>query len=192
MKKFFAVMLVVFAMFVIVSCGETKDNYAVVDNPRISCDSIEEVNEKTGTNLFVPGGVSVINTAYIESDDNNIAEILFEYEGNEFALRSEKTKIKSIISKKLNDPNATSEELKEAMNEGIEKCNDLAGMYYIWESSATIDLENGDEAIVAFNEGKEGFMAWLDKENGLLYSISMEKGAKQEILEKMQVLCSEK
>lgn len=196
MKKFFAIILALIMVFVMTACGETvkveKDNYAVIDNPRISCDAIEDIEEATGVYLQKPNASKTVSMGYIEDDDANIAEIIFKMDEKEYALRGKKTDLKTIIDSKISDPDATNEEIKEAVERGVEACNDLAGMYYIWKSSATLDLENGDEAIVAFNEGKEGFIAWLDKDNGYLYSISMEKGANQNRLEKMQALCSEK
>lgn len=173
------------------SCGseEPAEEEAGMPNPVHECESADDIAQATGISLDAPEGAEDVAYSYIdaaEEDGYPIAQVLFTLDGQEFCYRCQMTDELSITG--ITDEEADPEDLTQELNDQTKIGAELAGMYCEWECSATTMVSYCD-AVCAFNEGKEGFVAWLDVVPGALYSLSVDKGAKQDVLAKTAEKC---
>lgn len=186
MKKFkvLLVALTAFAMiFAFTACGSEGEEVEMA-NPVHESD-INEVADKTGVYMTTPVGSTDVAYGYIEVEDAEpIAQVTFTYDGNEFCYRAQKNDYTNIMD--VTDGDADEATLLESLEDGTNIVAALSGMYFEWKATALTDLK-GKDGIVAFNDGKEGIIGWidLDKSPSILYSLSMSSGASQDILEKV-------
>ena len=189
MKKFLAIMLAVAMIFAMTACGDVDDavENSEVANPVTTCASADELTKATGISIDAPEGATDVTYSYISDADDDgteyIAQVDFTLDGNTYNYRCESTDERSIFDTETqNNQNASEAELQDMMNDAIEDGAELAGLYDKFGASASVDLEAGPEAIVAFNEGKSGFIAWVDVVPGFMYSLSMSEGVTQDLL----------
>lgn len=188
MKKLLSILLMLSLMFVMSSCGNDveSDETAEITNPVTECQTTDELLDATGISLDAPKGATEVVYSYIDIGSTTAAEVIaqvaFTLDGNQYAYRAKKTDATSLYAAVERDPDADQEELSEMMEETIEECGEFAGLHYEWKSAANIDLANTREGVVAFNEGKAGFVAWLDVAPGVLYSLGMANNSTQDLL----------
>lgn len=180
MNSFLIVFAVTMLMLLLCSCGKKQEPEAPVGmpNPIHECTE-EELGKATGISLAAPAGASDAKYCYIGSDNTVISQVTFTLDGKKYCYRAQPTSCLSIEASV--DENASAKDLASALSDCTNVGAALAGMYYKWECISLIDIAERD-AVVAFNEGKEGFVSWLDVAPGILYSLSVEKGASQTLL----------
>ena len=180
MKKILTLTLALILAISLCACGKEPAASATVANP-VHEGTPEEILEATGIRLDAPEGATGAVYAWIEGDAP-ISQVIFQLDGKEYCYRAQPTAVLSITAS-IGEDEATASDLLKTLNDGTNVGAVLAGMYYDeWKSAALVDLASSREGVVAFNDGKEGFIAWLDVVPGVLYSLSMDKGATQDLL----------
>lgn len=185
MKKLLTILLALSMVFVMTACGDDSDDIAEMKNPITECSSVDELLEATGISLDAPEGATDVRYSYIDSGvqgESIIAQVEFTLDDNQFCYRAKDTAATSLYSAVETDEDADLDELSEMMEETIEGCSEFAGLYDEWKASASVDVAGTREGVVAFNEGKSGFIAWLDVVPGAMYSLSVTSGATQDLL----------
>lgn len=181
MKKLLVVMLSALMVFAMCGCGakeESSDSGVV--NPVHEC-TAEELLEVTGMDLAAPEGAENAACAYIDVENEEpIAQLTFTLDGKEYCYRAQSTGITSIMSN-ADGSEVSMDKLQDAMNTGTQIGAALSGLNYEWGCCATVDVDYCD-GICAFNEGKAGFITWLDVAPGILYSLGMDDGCTQDLL----------
>ena len=189
MKKFSALFLAALLLLTLCACGNKQEEepFAGMPNPIHECTKNELV-EATGIALDAPEGAQDVAYSYISHVTiTPISQVQFKLDGKKFCYRAQPTSFTSIQANV--DENASSEDLFAAIKDCTNIGASLSGMYYNWESICLNDIAGSREAIVAFNEGKEGFISWLDVVPGILYSLSVDTKAGQDLLIDTAELC---
>lgn len=173
------------------SCGseEPAEEEAGMPNPVHECESADDLTQATGISLDAPEGATDVSYAYLdpaEEGGQQIAQVQFTLDGQEYCYRCQMTDEVSIYGNK--DVEANPEALMTELNEQTNTGAQLAGLYCEWSCAGTTTVSYCD-AVCAFNEGKEGFVAWLDVVPGALYSLSVDNGADQSKLEEVAKKC---
>lgn len=179
MKKITAMLLALVLVFGLCACGSKEQPSASLANP-VHEGTLDEVMAATGIILDVPENATEVVYAYIDAD-YPISQVTFRLDGKDYCYRAQPTSALSITDS-VGDVNSDAEDLMKALSDCTNVGAVLSGMHYEWKSAALVDLESSREGVVAFNEGKEGFIAWLDVVPGVLYSLSMDNGATQDLL----------
>lgn len=184
----FLLIFSVTSMLLLCSCGKKQEPemLAGLPNPMHECTE-EELAQATGIALTAPEGASDVKYFYIDSGESAISQVIFTLDGKNYCYRAQPTSFVSIEAN-VNE-NASVKDLSSALNDCTNIGATLSGMHYDWECVSLIDIAESRDAVVAFNEGKEGFIAWLDVVPGVLYSLSVEKGASQELLMNTAEVC---
>ncbi|MDO4176207.1 MAG: hypothetical protein Q4D99_01850 [Bacillota bacterium] len=195
-KKLFmtvlALVLAVSMSLCFCSCGDSEqaaEEETGVANPVHECESADDIVQATGISLDAPEGATDVAYSYIDatSDDGYpIAQVEFTLDGQEYCYRCQMTDELSLCGD--DNPEADPDALMASLNDQINIGAELAGIYCEWESAANTMVSYCD-AVCGINEGKEGFVAWLDVVPGALYSLSMDKGANQGDLTKTAEKC---
>ena len=183
MKRFLIITLVTVMMLSLCACGSSKkseESSAGIANPIHECEK-DELVKATGIPLDAPAGAEEVRYSYIETGGGPVSQVNFKLDGNEFCYRAQPTSATTIMSN-LTDENASIENLSKALSECINIGAALSGMHYDWKSVCLIDVAERCEGIVAFNEGKQGMITWLDVVPGILYSLSINSNASQNLL----------
>lgn len=155
-------------------------------NPLHEC-TRDELVQATGIPLDAPDGASEVKYFYIDSEDTPISQVTFSLNGKQYCYRAQPTAYVRIEANV--DENADEKDLMSALNDCTNIGAALSGMHYKWECASLNDIAESRDAVVAFNDGKEGFVAWLDVVPGILYSLSMNNGASQTVLTDTAELC---
>lgn len=190
MKKATAFILAAVMAFSLCACGqkqETEDQAAGLANPVHECDH-DEMVEKTTADIDAPAGAENVRYSYIDNEGEPVAQVEFTLDGKEYCYRAQSTAITSIMSDVEGNKEATPADLMKMLADGTNVGAALSGMYYNWESGASTMVADRD-AVCGFNEGKAGFIAWLDVVPGYLYSLSMDDGCTQELLQNTAEAC---
>lgn len=190
-RKTLTLMLAGAMVFAMCACGSAEQeapassSSAGLTNPLTECTQ-EELLEATGLDLAAPEGAENASWAYIGTSDGNIAQVQFDLDENTFCYRAEATSITSIFDSPSQE--ATESEITDALNNSVAIGTELSGMYYEWECLSNTIFEERD-SVTAFNEGDEGFICWLDVVPGILYSLSTDDNASQQLLEETAAKC---
>ena len=188
MKKFITLLLTLSMLFVMTACGNDfeSEDLSEVANPIVECKTAEELVKATGISLDAPSGAKDVTYSYINTtvsgDGQYLAQVEFKLDGKSFCYRAQETSKTSLLGGAASDPNVSAEALTAAMSEAIEEYGEFAGLYDEWGSSASVDIAQTREGIVAFNDGKSGFIAWLDVAPGVQYCLSMLEKCTQDLL----------
>lgn len=186
MKKIISLIMAVAMVFALCACGAKEEPVSAgMPNPVHEC-TYDELVQATGISVEAPAGAENVSYAYIDTE-SPISQVRFTYDGRDFCYRAQSTSYLSISANVNED--ASSSDLAAALNDCTNIGAVLAGMHSEWKCSGLYDLENGRESVFAFNEGKEGFIAWLDIAPGVLYSLSVDSKAEQDVLIDMAELC---
>lgn len=187
MKKILSIILALSMIFVMTSCFDdfNEDDLSEVANPIVQCQTAAELTDATGVSIDAPKGATDVVYSYIDSGiagEPLIAQVEFSLKDKQYCYRAKETAGTSLYSAVENDVDAEQEKLSEMMEETIEECGEFAGLYDEWKSAASVDVAKTRDAVVAFNKGRAGFIAWLDVAPGFLYCLSMTDGATQKLL----------
>ena len=187
LKVILALAMVVVMPVAFCACGDSQQTEeqtedAGVANPVHECESADEVCQATGLSIEAPEGATDVVYSYIDATDEEgeaIAQVVFTLDGNEYCYRCQSTAETSLGN---DDEEADSDELLESLDTDTNKALALAGIYAEWSAGGTTLVSERD-GVFALNEGKEGVIAWLDVVPGVMYSLSMDKGASQDLLQ---------
>lgn len=180
MKKFLVVVMSLMMVFTMCACGAKEESNVVV-NPVTEC-TYEELIEHGCVDIKAPENAEDVQYSYIEAEGlETIAQVTFSVDGNEFCYRAQPTAITSIMTNS-DGTEVSLEQLQEAMNAGTQIGAALSGLNYEWECFATVDVDYCS-GICVFNKGDAGFITWLDVAPGILYSLGMNDGCAQNLLE---------
>lgn len=174
------------------ACGsnENSENGTGMENPVNECASADELCETTGLAIDAPEGATNVAYAYIDAADEDgepIAQVTFTMDGQDYCYRCQSTSETDIFAG-ISDENASVEDLTEKAKSQTDAVSALSGMYYEWKSVGQIMIADRD-GMFGINKGKEGFVAWLDVVPGVMYSLSVEKGADEQMLIEMAEKC---
>lgn len=189
MKRFLTAAMAAVMLLSLCSCGSKKEeeHSAGLANPVHDCTRDELLNA-TGIVLDAPDGAENIRYSYIDTGSEPISQVVFTLDGNEFCYRAQPTASTSIMAN-LTDENASLENLSKALSECTNIGAALSGMHYDWKTVCLIDVGQSCDGIVAFNEGKQGIITWLDVVPGILYSLSVNSNASQSLLMETAEAC---
>lgn len=188
MKKTTKILAMIMAgamMIGMCACGSSEEaagENANVENPIHEC-TYEEMMEATGIDISAPDESEDVVYAVIDGvseDQSPIAQVEFECGDKEYCYRAQSTSVTSMtadVDQNEVDPSKLLESLEKCTNAGAA----LAGMYCKWKACALVDVD-GRDGVIAFNEGKEGMIAWLDVVPGIMYSLTTEEDANQQDL----------
>ena len=129
-----------------------------------------------------------VSYGYIEIKDDDdsteyIAQVCFTLDDEQYCYRAKETGEVRLVEQ-------DEENIEEALEDAIEEGTELSGLYEKWKASATVDISER-EAVVAFNEGKSGFIVWLDVVPGVMYTLSMDDNCTQDLLSETAYRCFE-
>lgn len=144
--------------------------------------TVSEVQEQTGVLLAAPEGAEDIACFYLDGADGETptAQMTFTLDGKNFCFREQK---KELTEQESAEMDASLEEIGSELNDQMERATIFSGMYYDFKACAGI-MVNDFDGICAFNDGKEGMIYWEDIDDGVQYSLSMDKKADQDTLQK--------
>ncbi len=183
MKKFLVLVLSAMMVFAMCACGAKEEEQpdAGLPNPVTECTQAELL-EATGFDLVAPEGAENVAYSYISAEgEETIAQMIFTVDGKEYCYRAQPTAITSLTRSVAGDENASADSLTEALQNAVGIGAALSGLNYEWEGMATVDVSYC-EGVTATNEGKAGFITWLDVAPGILYSLGMNDGCTQDLL----------
>lgn len=162
MKKILVLLMAMMMTLAMCACGnDAAEETSEVANPVHECTQ-QEMLEVTGMSLDAPEGATDVEYGYIENGEEPIAEVEFEFNDIDYCYRAQSTGETSLGTD---------------MSKAIETGSALAGLNYEFKAGALVDAPQGREGIYAYNEGKAGFICWLDVVPGVLYSLSVEEDA---------------
>lgn len=188
MKKSILFLLVLSMLLGLCACGSKKPvESSGMPNPVHECTK-EELGAATGIFLDAPEGATDVSYFYIDSADAPISQVFFKLDGKEFCYRAQPTSYTSITAT-VSDAVVETTDLMDSLNKSTNIGASLAGMYGDWEMAALVDVAGSREGVVALNDGKAGFISWLDVVPGVLYSLSVDKKASQPLLMDTAELC---
>ena len=186
MKKLVVLLLSAMMVFAMCACGAKEEQPdAGLPNPVTECTQ-EELLEATGFELAAPEEADNVVYSYITVEGQEpIAQVTFTVIEDNYCYRAQSTGVTNIMSG-IDEKGevVTAESIQDALESGINIGAALSGMNYEWKACATVDVQHC-EGICAFNEGKAGFISWLDVAPGVLYSLSMDDGCTQDHLMNM-------
>ena len=185
MKKTILFLLVISMLLGLCACGSKQSSG--IPNPVHEC-SKEELCAATGIFLDAPEGATDVSYDYIDNADAPISQVLFKLNGKSFCYRAQPTSYTSITAN-VSDAVVETTDLMDSLNNSTNIGASLAGMYGDWEIAALVDVAGSREGVVALNDGKAGFISWLDVVPGVLYSLSVDKKASQPLLMDTAELC---
>lgn len=197
MKKLLSIFLVLAMAFAMTACGKEKAEeseeagVSTVSNPIQKCESADELNQTVGIVLDAPKGAKDVQYQYIVDKEGKpeIGEVIFTLDGKQYDYRAKFVGDTSLVDSKVeSDENASAEELSGALDGVITKWQEMAGIYSKFKASASVDMKNMS-AVAAFNEGKDGFIVWLDVAPGIAYTLSMDNDCTQDLLMKTAEKC---
>ena len=181
MKKLLVIMLSAMMVFAMCACSAKEEPDAGLPNPVTECTQ-EELLEVTGFDLAAPADAENVAYSYIAVEgEETIAQLIFTVDGKEYCYRAQPTAITSMFGSVREDENASADSLTEALQNAVGIGAALAGLNYEWEGMATVDVSYC-EGVSANNDGKAGFISWLDVAPGILYSLGMNDGCTQDLL----------
>ena len=182
MKKLLVIVLSAMMVFAMCACGAKEEEPdAGLPNPVTECTQ-EELLEVTGFDLAAPADAENVAYSYIAVEgEETIAQLIFTVDGKEYCYRAQPTAITSMFGSVREDENASADSLTEALQNAVGIGAALAGLNYEWEGMATVDVSYC-EGVSANNDGKAGFISWLDVAPGILYSLGMNDGCTQDLL----------
>ena len=191
MKKIAVLALAVLMVLVLCACGSKskteEEPVANMVNPVHECTK-EELVQATGIALDAPDGAGDVSYSYIDiAEGHPISQVNFSLDGKKYCYRAQPTEYTSISANVAED--ASSQDLFAAVNDCTNIGAALSGMHFKWECISLIDIAETRDGVVAFNTGKQGFVSWLDVVPGVLYSLSTDNGAEQDLLTDMAELC---
>lgn len=173
-KKLMAVLACALLLIGLAGCS-TKQDSAEVANPMTEV-TYEELREKTGIELPAPSGASNVKYYTIQiSNDEVIAEMDFTLDGKDACLRAEVTAL-TDMSNYVNDFVSGKNKPEDIIDSGY----DISGLNYEWESYAVQDVQG--RVALTVRKGDIGFITWVDGTTGILYNLSMTKGADDQVL----------
>lgn len=180
MKKLLVVLLSLMMVFAMCACG-AKEESSEIANPVTEC-TYDELIEMGCVDIKAPENAEDVQYSYIAVEgEETIAQVTFAIDGNEFCYRAQPTGITSIMSN-VDGTEVSMDQLLEALNAGTQMGAALSGLNYEWGACATVDVSYCD-GLCAFNAGDAGFITWLDVAPGILYSLGMNDGCAQNLLE---------
>lgn len=191
MKKIISLILTLAVVLTFCACGAKKAEYPREDtsvgmaNPVHEC-TAGELLQATGIGLAAPQGAEHITYSYIDASPA-ISQVSFTLGGNKYCYRAQPTAYTSIEANL--DVETSGKELNDALSDCTNIGAALTGIYSDWKNICLYDLENGCESIIAFNEGKEGFISWLDVVPGVLYSVSVRGNVSEDLLLNAADIC---
>lgn len=192
-RAFMTILAVVMAMSMtmwLCSCGSDDtagEEQTGMANPVHECESSDEVCQATNVSIDAPEGATDVSYGYIdaaEEDEQPIAQVIFTFDGQEYCYRGQFTSETSLFPEQ--DPDDSN--FSEAAKDQTEACAKLSGMYCDWKAGGALVVSNRD-GVCGINKGKEGYIAWLDVVPGVMYSLSVNKGADQQKLLDMAEKC---
>lgn len=193
LKKLLAMATISAMIFALGACSgtttETGDSEgggteAGAANPVHEC-SYEDMIQASGIDVAAPDNATDVVYSYIENGDTTMSQVVFKLDGREFCYRGESTQLTAYPGL----GGDSDEDVKDSAGEvnfeaAIEEATKLSGMYFEWESVGGTNMEKNEcMAVYGLNDGKEGFISWLDVVPGVIYSLSVDQGASQELLE---------
>ena len=166
-KKYLSFIIALLLVFSLAGCIEPvtepdytkplaeKDSGLTIANP-VKEMSREELLEKTGIDLGPAEGAENLVYSMIDlRDAYPIAQLKCSLDGHELCLRAQEMTAQAAAG-------------------------DISGMYYEWESTRNVFVSMR-YAVVSL-AGDIGCIKWIDAENGLHYSLSMNQGADEKLL----------
>ena len=188
MKKVISIFMILSLMFAMTSCFDDDfedQDLTEIANPITECKTADELLEATGISLDAPEGASDVIYSFIDTGvagESLVAQVEFTLDKNQYCYRAQETGKTSLLGDVASDSNVSADALTAAMSKAIEEYGEFAGLYDEWGSSASVDIAQTREGIVAFNDGKSGFIAWLDVVPGVQYCLSMVEKCTQDLL----------
>lgn len=162
---------------------KTAETTACTANPVHDCTSADELEKAAGIPLDAPKGAEDVSYSYIEAsgDDAVIEQVDFTLDGNKYTYRAQSNDVTDIMTT-VEGKKIDSSGLQAAMSDCTNVGAALAGVYNDWETCSKTTVSNRD-AVVGYNDGAEGVIAWLDVVPGIMYSLSVDNNASQKLLE---------
>lgn len=159
MKKITVLLLAAAMLLALAACGAKEDKNTQLSgmpNPMHEA-TAESILNDIGFSFAAPAGAENISFFTIDmSDGSAIAEMRFTQGGVNWNYR---------------------------MRAALEY-SDISGMFYDWKNGAKASV-GYNEAQLSWNDGEAGVIGWYDIAPGLLYSLSAENGAGEEMLVSM-------
>lgn len=190
-KKISSLLICAALIFGFCACGSsscskettTAETTAGTANPVHDCTSADELEKAAGIPLDAPKGAEDVSYSYIEAsgDDAVIEQVDFTLDGNKYTYRAQSTDVTDIMTT-VDGKKIDSSGLQAAMSDCTNVGAALAGVYNDWETCSKTMTSNRD-AVVGYNDGAEGVIAWLDVVPGIMYSLSVDNNASQKLLE---------
>lgn len=174
-KGIVAIAISVVMLFGMCACNNSSSETESAVNPVTEC-THDEMVEASGVDILAPEGSENAVYSYIEAEDGKIAQVTFDLDDNTFCYRASYTSEVKLIPE-----DASLEGIKTDIEECTNVAAKLAGMHHEWGQMATEEVQYA-EAIMALNEGKAGFVGWLDVVPGVVYSLSVDDGATADLL----------
>ena len=150
MKKTVFVWLLALSLL-LSACGSSPEEQVQVVNP-LRETTAEQILQELGIGFSVPEGAGDVQYFIIGTGESAVAEMRFKRNGAACTCRVQAADIP----------------------EG--EVPDISGMFFDWENDAAA-MVGYNEAVLTWNEGREGVIRWYDYAPGLLYSISVDTGA---------------
>ena len=191
MKKSIILLLCVTLVLSFCACGKTSESQqpsAGMPNPVHECTE-EELVQVTGIGLKAPEGAENAAYYYIDSEDAPISQVMFTLGKKAYCYRAQPVSATSLSGFAAENIDASAVDLSDELNAAAQAGASLAGYFGDWECAGLTDVAGSREGVFAFNDGKDGFIAWLDVVPGVMYSLSMSKGASQMLLQETAELC---
>lgn len=171
MKKY-SLLLLLLTLVLLAACGAAEQP-AGLPNPMSESDA----GSLAAEGLFLPAPEGAAEAAYFRYDmgkEPPLGELRFTLDGKEAALRAQRTDLTELT---------ISDEQMAAVISGESDLTadqpwDISGLYFNWEGMGTA-LVKEEPALWCAGEGA-GLVAWVDA--GVLYNLTMSKGADQESL----------
>ena len=167
------------------ACGnESEDVETGMANP-VHETTLEGLPDATCISLDAPEGATDVTYAYIdhetEADGNNpVAQVTFTLDGVEYCYRAQFTNVVDIMTNVEGGIDEASD-LPTSLAECTNSAASLAGMYFEWGAVVQTEISYCP-AVMGYNEGADGFVGWLDVVPGLMYTLSADTAATQELL----------
>lgn len=189
MKKLICLLLCAVLLAGLCACGSKSQGESVALPNPMHESTKDEIMQKSAIALDAPEGATDVKYYYIDTVSETgtmpVAQVNFTLDGKAYCYRAQITSFVNIMT-------TVDGKVNEDLPGTLEDCTNcgafLSGMHYKWKSGAKTIVTNRD-AVCGINDGQEGFIAWLDIVPGILYSLSVDKGASQELLMKTAEAC---